>query len=273
MKFPKLTLTIILTLISTILPPSSPDPNDQSCLSNLFKTLQDPNHNLMNWTEPNFQNPCSGFLSNLAGATCNNGRIYKLSLPNFNLHGSISPFISNCTNLQSLDLSNNSLTGPIPTELQYLVNLAVLKLSSNHISGTIPPSIAMCVYLNVIDLHDNDLTGTIPAQVGSLVRLSVFDVSNNKLSGPIPVSLGNRTGNLPRFNVTSFWGNKDLYGYPLGPMKNKGLSVVAIVGIGLGSGLVSLMLSFTVVCVWLRVTDQKMAAEQEGKITQLMPEY
>ncbi|MFS7941176.1 putative leucine-rich repeat domain superfamily [Helianthus anomalus] len=86
----------------------------------------------------------------------------------------------------------------------------------------------MCVYLNVIDLHDNDQTGTIPTQVGSLVRLSVFDVSNNKLLGPILLS------NL-------MW--------ELGPMKSKGLSVVAIMGIGLGSGLVSLMLSFTVVCV------------------------
>ncbi|KAL9999447.1 putative leucine-rich repeat domain superfamily [Helianthus debilis subsp. tardiflorus] len=86
----------------------------------------------------------------------------------------------------------------------------------------------MCVYLNVIDLHDNDLIGTILAQVGSLVRLSVFDVSNNKLLGTILLS------NLMR---------------ELGLMKSKGLSLVVIVGIGLGSGLVSLMLSFTVVCV------------------------
>ncbi|KAK1410337.1 hypothetical protein QVD17_36872 [Tagetes erecta] len=272
MNFAK-SFTPMLILIFTFFPPSSPDPNDQSCLSNLFQSIQDPNHNLINWTKPNFANPCSGFLSYLTGATCNNGRIYKLSLPNFSLHGSISPYISNCTNLQSLDLSNNSLTGSIPNELQYLVNLAVLKLSSNRLSGVIPPSLAMCAYLNVIDLHDNVLTGPIPAQLGSLVRLSVFDVSNNKLSGPIPGSLGNRTGNLPRFNASGYLGNKDLYGYPLGPMKSKGLSVVAIVGIGLGSGLLSLMLSFTVVCVWLRVTDQKMVAEQEGKITQLMPEY
>ena len=163
--------------------------------------MEDPNHNLMNWTKPSFQNPCSGFLSSLAGATCNNGRIYKLSLPNLALRGSISPYISNCTNLQALDISNNSLTGPIPIELQYLVNLAVLNLSSNRLSATIPPSLAMCAYLNVIDLHDNTLTGTIPPQLGSLARLSVFDVSNNKLSGPIPASLGNRTGNLPRFNA------------------------------------------------------------------------
>ncbi|KAI3498007.1 hypothetical protein L1887_33693 [Cichorium endivia] len=63
--------------------------------------------------------------------------------------------------------------------------------------------------------------------ISSLARLSVFDVSNN------------RTGNLPPFNASSYLGNKDLYGYPLGPINSKGLSVVAIVGIGLGSGLLS----------------------------------
>ncbi|KAI3500285.1 hypothetical protein L1887_36104 [Cichorium endivia] len=260
-------------LICTFLPPSSPDPNDESCLTHLFQSFVDPNKNLRNWTIPNFSNPCSDFNSMLVGATCNNGRVYKLSLQNLGLRGPISPFISNCTNLQSLDLSNNSLAGPIPVELQYLVNLAVLNLSSNHLSAAIPPSLAMCNYLNVIDLHDNDLTGTIPPQLGSLVRLSVFDVSNNKLSGPIPASLGNRMGNLPRLNASSFSGNKDLYGYPLGPMNSKGLSVVAIVGIGLGSGLLSLVLSFTVVCIWLRSTEQKRVDEHEGKIPHSMPDY
>ncbi|XP_023754676.1 receptor-like protein 44 [Lactuca sativa] len=266
---PKLSLSLIL--ISIFLPPSTPDQKDESCLTHLFESFQDPIGNLHNWTKLAFSNPCSDFNSNLVGATCNNGRIYKLSLQNLSLRGSISPYISNCTNLQSLDLSNNSLTGPLPDELHYLVNLAVLNLSSNRLSGAIPPSLPMCFYLNVIDLHDNILTGTIPPQIGSLVRLSVFDVANNKLSGPIPASLGNRTGNLPRFNVSSYYGNKDLYGYPLPPMKSKGLSVVAIVGIGLGSGLLSLALSFTAVCVWLRATEQKTAAEQEGKI--VLPDY
>ncbi|KAL8229605.1 hypothetical protein R6Q57_014505 [Mikania cordata] len=70
-----------------------------------------------------------------------------------------------------------------------------------------------------------------------------------------PYSGEPRQSDLPQFNASSYSGNKDLYGYPLGPMKSKGLSVVAIVGIGLGSGLLSSMLSFTVVCIWLRVTD------------------
>ncbi|KAJ0881691.1 putative non-specific serine/threonine protein kinase [Helianthus annuus] len=104
----------------------------------------------------------------------------------------------------------------ISDELQYLVNLAVLNLSSNQLSNTIPPSLSMCSYLNIIDLHDNSLTGPIPPQLGGLVQLTVFDVSDNKLSGPVPESLGNRTGNLRRFNVSSFDRNKGLYGYPLG---------------------------------------------------------
>ncbi|KAM1733485.1 hypothetical protein ACFX11_019080 [Malus domestica] len=264
---------LLITLLNVaVFRPTTSDPSDEACLTHLSESLQDPTKSLQNWTKSTFANPCSGFTSYLQGATCNNGRIYKLSLTNLSLRGSISPFLGNCTNLQALDLSSNFLTGPIPSDLQYLVNLAVLNLSSNQLSGPIPPQLTLCAYLNVIDLHDNSLTGPIPQQLGLLVRLSAFDVSNNKLAGPIPVSLGNRSGNLPRFNATSFEGNKELYGYPLPPLKSKGLSVLAIVGIGLGSGFASLVLSFTGVCIWLKITERKMALE-EGKISHLMPDY
>ncbi|KAK7252752.1 hypothetical protein RIF29_36939 [Crotalaria pallida] len=267
-----LLLLLSLLKIATI-PYSVSDPSDEACLTHLSKSLQDPTNKLDNWTQTNFAKPCdAASTSYLKGATCNNGRIYRLSLNNLNLKGTIPPFISNCTNLQALDLSSNSLTGPIPSDLQSLVNLAVLNLSSNQLDGEIPPQLTLCAYLNIIDLHNNRLTGPIPQQLGLLVRLSAFDVSNNRLSGPIPSSLANRTGNLPRFNATSFLGNKDLYGYPLPPLKSKGLSVLAIVGIGLGSGLASLVLSFTGVCIWLKVSERKMAIE-EGKVSHLMPDY
>lgn len=267
-----LLLLSVLRIISTI-PFCVSDPSDEACLTHLSKSLQqDPTKQLQNWRQENFAKPCNDSTSNIQGATCNNGRIYRLSLNNLSLKGTISPFLSNCTNLQALDLSSNSLTGPIPPELQTLVNLAVLNLSSNQLEGEIPFQLTLCAYLNIIDLHDNLLTGPIPQQLGLLNRLSAFDVSNNRLSGPIPSSLANRTGNLPRFNATSFLGNKDLYGYPLPPLKSKGLSVLAIVGIGLGSGLASLVLSFTAVCIWLKITDRKMAIE-EGKVSHLMPDY
>ncbi|GFP96311.1 probable inactive receptor kinase at1g27190 [Phtheirospermum japonicum] len=261
-----------LVAVALLIICAAADPNDEVCLTQLSQSLEDPFKNLQNWTRTTFSDPCQGFTSFLQGATCNNGRIYKLSLAGLSLRGTISPFFSNCTNLQALDLSSNQLTGPIPADLQYLVNLAVLNLSANHLSGPIPDQLALCAYLNVIDLHDNQLSGPIPQQIGLLVRLSVFDVSNNKLSGLIPASLGNRTGSLPRFNASSYRGNKGLYGYPLPPMKSRGLSVMAIVGIGLGSGLISLILSFTAVCVWLRLTEKK-SENDEGKINQFMPDY
>lgn len=267
-------LLLLLLSFETARRLASADPNDEACLKNLRQSLEDPARNLRNWTNNVFSNPCSGFTSYLPGATCNNGRIYKLSLTSLSLRGSISPFLSNCTNLQSLDLSSNQISGDIPPEIQFLVNLAVLNLSSNRLSGEISPQLALCAYLNVIDLHDNQLSGQIPQQLGLLARLSAFDVSNNKLSGQIPTYLSNRTGSFPRFNASSFVGNKGLYGYPLQDMvKGKGLSVMAIVGIGLGSGVVSLMISFTGVCIWLRITEKKMAAEEEGKISQSMPDY
>ncbi|KAH0450998.1 hypothetical protein IEQ34_021690 [Dendrobium chrysotoxum] len=254
------------------------DPSDESCLLNLRNSLEDPANSLRKWTKSTLASPCNGFTSYLVGVTCNNGRIYKLSLPARSLGGSISPFLSNCTNLQTLDLSSNSLTGPIPAELSSLLNLAILNFSSNHLSGQIPPQLSFCSYLNVIDLHSNDLSGPIPDQFGLLVRLSVFDVSYNRLEGPIPVLLSNRTG-LPRFNASSFVGNKELYGYPLPPMRGRGLSVLAIVGIGLGSGMISLVLSFTAVCIWLRITEQNSATaggvmnDDDGKISHAMPDY
>ncbi|CAI9111231.1 OLC1v1011405C1 [Oldenlandia corymbosa var. corymbosa] len=268
---PHIICALLLTC-AALLPPSTPDPDDERCLTHLSESLQDPLKKLQNWTKTTFASPCDGFNSFLTGAICNNGRIYKLALPNLSLKGTISPNISSCTNLQGLDLSSNSISGTIPPDLQYLVNLAVLNLSSNRLTGPIPQQLSLCAYLNVIDLHDNQLSGLIPQQLGSLSRLSVFDVSNNKLSGPIPSTLGNRSGNLPRLNASSFEGNKDLYGYPLPPMKSKGLSVLSIVGIGLGSGLLSLVLSFTAVCVWLKISEHKMTAE-EGKERQLMPDY
>jgi len=249
------------------------DPDDEACLTHLYSALEDPTRSLKNWSATNFSTACDGSASPPQGATCNNGRIYRLSLSNLSLKGTLTPFISKCTNLQTLDLSSNSLTGEIPPELKDLANLAVLNLAGNRFSGQIPASLYLCAYLNVIDLHSNQLTGPIPQQLGLLVRLSTFDVSYNKLSGMIPPAIGNRSGNLPRFNASSFQGNKGLYGYPLEPYKNKGLSVMVIVLIGLGSGLLSLIVSFTVVCVWLKVSEQKMAAVEEGKISQLMPDY
>ncbi|KAJ1289235.1 hypothetical protein BS78_02G148700 [Paspalum vaginatum] len=276
----RLAAALLLLVLLSPPPPCAADPDDERCLSHLHQSFTSAGGGGggggLNWTKPAISAPCEGFISRLQGVTCNNGRVYKLALPGLALGGAIPPELSNCTNLQSLDLSANALSGAIPPQLSGLLNLAVLNLSANALDGAIPRDLAACAYLNVIDLHANQLTGPIPDELGLLVRLSAFDVSYNRLSGPVPVLLANRTAGAPRFNASSFVGNKGLYGYPLPPRRTRGLSVLAIVGIGLGSGLLSLVLSFSAVCLWLRATDRTASATtpgDEGKISHLMPDY
>ena len=152
--------------------------------------------------------------------------------------------------LERLPSPSNSLTGKILSELKDLANLA-----GNRFSGQIPTFLYLYAYLNGINLHSNQLPGPMPQQLDLQARLSTFNVSYNKLSGMNLLFIGNRSDNLPRFNVSSFQGNKGLYEYPLDLYKNKGLSTMAIVLIGSGSGLLSLIVSFTVVCVWLKVSE------------------
>ncbi|XP_078430488.1 receptor like protein 44 [Wolffia australiana] len=249
----------IIFFLLLLLQATAGEREDEACLANLYKSFEDKQNNLRNWTAANFASPCNGFTSFLDGATCNNGRVFKLALPSRSLSGGLAAGLGGCADLQTLDLSSNELVGPIPPELHLLSNLAVLNLSANRFSGVIPAELSLCVYLNVIDLHGNLLSGEIPQQLGFLARLTVFDVSGNNLQGEVPALLANFTGGAPRFNVSSFAGNSGLRGFPLPPARGGGLTVAAIVCIGLASGAASLLLSFAVVCAWIRADDRKRA--------------
>lgn len=227
-----------------------------------------------NWTDMAF--PCNttqdGQRAAFIGVTCSSSRVVSLVLSNKGLTGSISPNLSLCRNLGILDLSQNALTGELPSSLGQLSYLMTLNVSHNQIDGPIPAEITNCSYLHELDLEHNEFTGELPAALATLQKLQTFDVSHNNLEGPIPSGLSNTSDGRPRFNASSFEGNPGLYGFPLPYPKGHSLSILAIVGIGLGSGFLSLIVSFTAVCIWLRVTEQRLAAE-EGKISQLVPEY
>ena len=77
----------------------------------------------MDWRQD--QNPSNITISELEGVSCNNERVFKLSIVGFGLDRKILPFIFNCTNLDSLDLLENCLTGEIQTKHHYLVNLSI----------------------------------------------------------------------------------------------------------------------------------------------------
>ncbi|MCO5561826.1 hypothetical protein L7F22_015450 [Adiantum nelumboides] len=215
--------------------------DDASCLMGLKASLDEDgtNEELKEWTRASLANPCSKpSISVLPGITCSSNRVFSILLSSYDIAGTLSPSIANCSDLQTLDLSSNSISG-----------LFLTALATSPIL--------------------NQLSDSIPGQLGLLTRLKVLDVSNNKLSGQIPSSLPMTATGAPRFNASSFQNNKGLYGYPLGEHTSHGLSVLAIVGIGLGSGVLSLVVSSLAVCIWLRVSEQGYAA-QEGKITQLV---
>ncbi|KAJ7297081.1 hypothetical protein O6H91_Y081700 [Diphasiastrum complanatum] len=246
--------------------------DDEACIAGLKLGLYDPQATLSSWNGDALASPCfNQSLTLLSGITCNANRVVSIQLSSKGLAGSVSSSISNCTFLNLVDFSNNDLTGEMQPELGDLLLLTSLNLSLNRFLGVIPDALTNCSYLSSLDLHKNSLSGTIPLDLGYLVRLKIFDVSDNDLSGSIPYSLGYNFTGGPRFNVSSFRGNKGLYGYPLPYPKVRTFSVVAIVGIGLASGLLSLVISFVAVCVWLKVSEHRLAAE-EGKISQLMAE-
>ncbi|KAG0582858.1 hypothetical protein M758_3G094600 [Ceratodon purpureus] len=268
-------LLVAFSILGSLVPLAVAQPNkdDVACLHGFQAMVKASDPNLFNnWTNIAFPCNTTGDGQRFEGVTCSSSRVVSLTLSNRGLTGSISPNLSLCRNLGTLDLSQNSLTGTLPPGLGQLSYLMTLNVSHNQIEGPIPPEITNCSYLHELDLENNHFSGELPSGLATLQKLVTFDVSHNNLDGPIPTGLSNTSDGRPRFNISSFEGNDGLYGFPLPYPKGHSLSILAIVGIGLGSGFLSLIVSFTAVCIWLRVTEQRLAAE-EGKISQLVPEY
>ncbi|XP_027070278.1 uncharacterized protein [Coffea arabica] len=139
--------------------------------------------------------PCSTF----AGITCsspflNPRRVTSLILGtglsgSLGLAGSLSPSISNLTELNQLVLNPGIVTGPIPAQLGSLRNLRVISLTNNRLTGSIPLSIYALPNLHTLDLSNNQLWGSIPPGISHLDQLKVLVLASNRLSGEIPNEL------------------------------------------------------------------------------------
>lgn len=135
--------------------------------------------------------PCSSF----TGVTCSfdNNRVTILSLgtglsDSPGLAGSLSPAISNLTELTQLVLFPGLVTGPIPPQLSQLTRLRVISLTHNRLTGPIPTSFSTLPYLHTLDLSSNQLTGSIPPGLltNNLPSLKVLVLSSNELTGALP---------------------------------------------------------------------------------------
>ncbi|KAL3538847.1 hypothetical protein ACH5RR_002213 [Cinchona calisaya] len=119
------------------------------------------------------------------GLLCNGGRVTQLTLDSAGYTGTLTPLVSNLSQLITLDLAGNKFYGPIPP-LYLLTNLQTLILRFNSFSGAVPPSLTTLKSLESLDLSHNDLSGSLPDSLSELGSLRRLDFSFNKLAGSLP---------------------------------------------------------------------------------------
>ncbi|KAE8023059.1 hypothetical protein FH972_008811 [Carpinus fangiana] len=152
-------------------------------LMEIKQSLNDPREVLQNWDETAVD-PCSWTM-----VTCSpDGLVIGLGTPSQDLSGTLSPSISNLTNLQIILLQNNNISGPIPSELGRLQKLKTLDLSNNFFTGQLPNTLVHLKALQYLRLNNNNLSGAIPPALANLTQLAFLDLSYNNLSGPVPRS-------------------------------------------------------------------------------------
>ncbi|KAL5741788.1 hypothetical protein ACOSP7_028520 [Xanthoceras sorbifolium] len=161
---------------------------DLAALASIKSTLTDiPGTDFFSTWDFNSPDPCSTF----SGVTCSFNRVTILILGTGlsgspGLAGSLSPSISNLTELTQLVLFPGLVTGPIPPQLGQLSNLRVISLTNNRLTGSIPTSFSSLNNLHTLDLSYNQLTGSVPAGLTALPQLKVLILASNMVSGELP---------------------------------------------------------------------------------------
>jgi hypothetical protein len=151
--------------------------------------------NFTMWNFTTRANPCSdnwqGLLCNCTGLEQTHCTISRISLPGYNLSGSIPNSFDAFTDLIQLTLQNNSIRDPFPDSFQRLQNLTILEMGSNLLRKF--PTITLCRSLTYIDLSHNQLSSSLPSSISGLSLLSRFDLNNNFMNGTLPVEMWNLT--------------------------------------------------------------------------------
>ncbi|XWS35199.1 hypothetical protein CRYUN_Cryun21dG0105700 [Craigia yunnanensis] len=162
------------------------------------------------WSSTSSDNFC-----NWPGINCDkSNRVTSINLSSKSLSGTISPEISNLSELRSVSLQRNSLSGAIPSfanlsSLQsvYLDSNAFTSVSPDAFSGLTSlqtlsmsenmklspwtfPDLSQSTSLVEVQLDNTNLFGTLPDIFESMNSLQSIRLSYNNLSGTLPASLG-----------------------------------------------------------------------------------
>ncbi|GMY09563.1 probably inactive leucine-rich repeat receptor-like protein kinase IMK2 [Fagus crenata] len=195
-RFSSLLFFIFFTLLTSPLSLQQQHPKLSNADLNALKTIKAsltgiPGSTFFSTWDFTAPNPCSSF----SGLTCSiissSLRVTALSLgtglsDSPGLAGTLSPSLSQLTELTQLLLFPGLVTGLIPTQLAKLTNLRVISLTNNRLNGPIPTSLSTLTNLHTLDLSYNQLSGSIPPRLTELPRLKVLILASNSLTGELP---------------------------------------------------------------------------------------
>ncbi|KAH7661107.1 Non-specific serine/threonine protein kinase protein [Dioscorea alata] len=115
--------------------------------------------------------------------------LFKLSMANNSLSGSLPNNLAEFKSLKFLDISNNMFSGELPVDIGQLKSLQNLSLARNNFTGSLPDSIGMLASILSLDLSYNHLTGSLPLGLKQLRNLVSVNLSFNMLTKKIPEGL------------------------------------------------------------------------------------
>ncbi|PRP78601.1 putative receptor protein kinase [Planoprotostelium fungivorum] len=124
------------------------------------------------------------------------------------LNGTIPDELYECTEMYQLNLVSNQFTGTISPKISQLTNVVYLQFGQNRFEGDIPDAFGLMSKLWVLDFSYNQFTGGFPQSITNLTQILQIRANDNQLSGPMPslssslLKLQIQRNNL---NGTVFW--------------------------------------------------------------------
>lgn len=114
---------------------------------------------------------------------------------NEGINGTISPLISQLSDLSTLQLGFTGLGGTIPNEVFQLTSLSEMNLENAQFAGTIPELFKnLNATLMDLFLNDNQFTGSVPVAFDVLTALETLQIQGNELTGSISAQVCSERG-------------------------------------------------------------------------------